>query len=243
MSVSVVTITNRRPREPYYCFDQFFASLKRFGHEATILGWQQRWGGLMTKPQRLLEWLKDGNAPEKLIVADSWDLVFAKSPDYIYDTFLATGADLVLNAEKNCFPLGHLADKFPECGTEFRYLNSGFIVGHRDAFVTMLEHMYKVNVPEGFNCDDHVDSEGRVVHPNDQGYITLAYLDQPVKMILDHECHMAQTMCGCKMDEFDFTSGEYVQNKVTGSFPAAFHFNGGSKTDGLLSTVLSTLGL
>lgn len=242
--IQVVTCTNRAPRENYYTWTEFHKSLEKFGHKAGVLGWQQPWGGLMTKPKRLLEWLKGpGPKPEHLLVADSWDIVFADSPESMLEVFEDMKCSgLVLNAEKNCFPLGHLADRFPDPGTSYRYLNSGFIIGYTEAFTAMLEHMYSANVPEGFNCDDHRKADGGVEHPNDQGFITLAYLDQPVEMMLDTQCRMCQTLCGCKLDEFDF-SGEGIVNRETGSAPKAFHFNGGSKTDGLREPILNKLGV
>lgn len=195
----------------------------------------------MTKPKRLLEWLKRGEATTPyLLVADSWDIVFAESPEAILEEYQNFEADLVLNAEKNCFPLGHLADRFPDQGTPYRYLNSGFIIGRTEAFVTMLEHMYAHNIPAGYNTDDHRKPDGGVEHPNDQGFITLAYLDQPVVMKLDVRGSLCHALCG--VEAVDFSSSG-IRNIETGVFPKAFHFNGSAKTSGLREPILKHLNL
>jgi hypothetical protein len=113
-------------------------------------------------------------------------------------------------------------------------------VGRTDAFVAMLEHMYTHNVPKGFDCDDHRREDGSIEHPNDQAFITLAFLDQPVDMRLDSHCNLCQTLCGCSKDEFEFLD-EGIRNIRTNSYPKAFHFNGPAKTDGLREPIIEHL--
>jgi hypothetical protein len=67
VSAEIVTVANRIPsreREPYYRPDVFFESLRRFaitpGAGLTVLGMNEEWRGLMTKPRRLRNWLRAG---------------------------------------------------------------------------------------------------------------------------------------------------------------------------------------
>lgn len=53
MSIQVVTVSNRMPTEPYYHFGAFLKSLEKFGVQPVVLGWNQPWNGLMTKPRLL----------------------------------------------------------------------------------------------------------------------------------------------------------------------------------------------
>lgn len=123
MKVAVVAVVNRRPKEPYYHFETFLESLRRFSAEPVILGLDEEWRGLMTKPRRLRKWLRDGRCDaDLLIVSDAFDVVFAAPPEEVADEVLrrfeTVGAanDLravVFNAEKGLFPRGELAHRFP----------------------------------------------------------------------------------------------------------------------------------
>lgn len=229
MKVEVVTVTNRAPSEPYYIFDKFYASLARFGYEPTILGWNEPWHGLMTKPRRLRQWLAESRQrADCLIVCDSWDIVFADHPDEVYEAYRdhpVFGDAVVFNAERNCFPRPDLAPRFPDPGTPWRYLNSGFMMGPASVIARILAHMNLDTIP-----DDHRRGDGSWFHPNDQEHYTLTFLDQPVPMMLDTECELCQSCSGCDLGDFGVFDGQ-ILNWVTGTIPLVFHFNGGSKND------------
>lgn len=223
----IVTISNRRPHEWYYLLDQYFKSLE--GHEKIVIqggGDYGNWGGLASKPKWLRKAIKEGAIDsEYLIFTDSWDLVFATNPDEVMTRFHSFGTDIVISCEKNCFPV-ETKEAFDELGapTDYKYLNSGFIIGKTDAILTCLESMDLDNVP-----DDHFDpGTGKNVHPNDQELWQLCYLKQPVSMTLDFYQSICQTLHGANIDDLDFSEGR-IRNKVTGSYPCSFHFNGGSK--------------
>lgn len=222
--VQVVAVCNRVPTEPYYKFNEFQQSLRNLGVEPTILGWQQHWGGLMTKPRHLRRFLRDGKfTGDLLIVCDAWDIFFQRHPDEAVEDFQRMGAAIVFNAERNCFPRGDLAPQFPDPGTPWRYLNSGFMMGAPSAILALVESMRLDEIK-----DDHRREDGTWVHPNDQEYFMLAYLEQPVKMSLDVQAQLCQSMHGSTEEELDL-SGPLVRNLVTDTVPVAVHFNGGSK--------------
>ncbi len=236
MKVQVISVSNRLPTEPYYKFNEFQQSLRRMGVEPTILGWQQKWSGLMTKPRHLRRYLRDGQSKaDMLIVCDAWDIVFQRHPDEVVAEFDRFGSAIVFNAERNCFPRGDLADRFPDPGTPWRYLNSGFMVGSPQAILALLEAMNLDAIP-----DDYKRPDGGWFHANDQEHFMLAYLEQPVKMALDTEARMCQTMHGSELSEIDL-SGEKMRNLVTDTIPLAFHFNGGSKNT-VMPPMLTKLG-
>lgn len=236
MNTQVVAITNRKPTEPYYIFDKFVASLTRFGVEPTILGWHEHWHGLMTKPRHLRKWLRDKkNKADILIVCDAWDIVFTAHPDEIVETYKKHfDGYLVFNAERSCFPRGDLAPRFPDQGTPWRYLNSGFMIGPAPFILTLLEHMALDAIP-----DDHKRPDGSWFHPNDQEHYMLGFLDQPVPMVLDTRCILCQSCSGSTIEEFDIDT---LKNRITGTHPYVFHFNGGSKND-VMPVILNKLCL
>lgn len=238
MSAKVVTIYNRVPLEPYYRLDRFIESLMRLGVTPVILGFNKPWGGLMTKPRHLRQWLRDGGAKnDNIIVADAWDVVFAEQPETIMARKRELFGDaVVFNAEKSCFPRGDLADQFPDQGTPWRYLNSGFMAGSGDAILAILDSMKLDDIP-----DDHQLPNGAWFHPNDQEHYTLAYLSQPVPMKLDVRAELCQCCSGCEPSEFAMAELP-IRNIATGAAPGVWHFNGGSKNI-LMPMVHRALGL
>lgn len=225
MNAEVVTVANRVPKEPYYHYGAFIESLRRFGEVPTVLGMNAEWKGLMTKPFRYRDWLRAGmNKSDRLIICDAFDIIFAAHPHGIGDRCAELFGDaVVFNAEKGCWPRADLAEHFPDPGTPWRYLNSGFICGPANQILAMFEAM---------NMDaigvDHKRADGTKSEPNDQGEIQALFVKQPVKMVVDGKCQLSQTFSACVPEEFDF-SGNPVKNLVTGTFPGVWHFNGDSK--------------
>ncbi len=235
MSVHVVTVCSHAPTQDYYCYGAFLSSLKRFGCEPIILGWDQPWTGLMNKPRHLLNRLRGVDWERPIIVCDSWDVVFAESPEHIIERFkeIRGYTKIMWNAEKNLFPVSDL--KFPETKTSYRYLNSGFSVGFVEAYVELLEKMHLENIP-----NDYVNEKGENVGPNDQEFYQRAFVEQLVPMSLDTKAELCQTLHGVGPDELDF-SGDRIRNVETGSYPMCFHANGAKEV--WKDKILAKLGL
>ena len=127
---TVVTVSSRFPTEPYYRYDVFLKSLDKLGVTPVVLGMNEPWHGLMTKPNHFRSWLRASSPAPRVIICDSWDIAFAEHPDSINqrceDLF---GDAVVFNGEKGCWPRAELADKFPAAapdakqGCLFRRLN------------------------------------------------------------------------------------------------------------------------
>lgn len=225
----IVTVSNRRPHEWYYLYDHFLKSLGDEAKDVLVLNEElmgQRFNGLGTKPKWLQRAIKEKiiTAPT-IIFCDCWDLVFATTPEEVISTYdLCFDAPFVISAEKNCFPedckAGYDALKIP---TEYKYLNSGFIVGETEAVLTVLESMDLPNQPE-----DHRLPDGTNFHLNDQLLFQEAFLKQPIKMELDYGQILSQTLHSAKIEDFDFEHGR-ITNIETGYEPCTFHFNGGAK--------------
>lgn len=223
MSTQVLTVSSRIPKEPYYRFDVFLTSLGKFQVSPIVLGMNMPWQGLMTKANHFREWLRANATPEHVILCDSWDIVFSDHPHSIGERCKKTFGDaVVFNGEKACWPRADLSDTFPETGTPWRFLNSGFMCGPADKILKIIESMDidRIGV-------DRTES-GKKIEPNDQGEFQAIFSSQPVKMVVDGACLLAQTLSACSLDEFDL-SGDSIVNKFTGNAPGVFHFNGSSK--------------
>lgn len=250
VSVEVVTVMSRWPdpvRESYYKPRVFFSSLERLGTTPTILGLNEPWGGLMTKPRRLREWLRAGNCKaETLIVCDAFDIVFTRPPEEVAEAYIGwwprTGRPILFNGEKSLFPRGELSYAFESVPGPWKFLNSGFMMGPPDQILAMLEAMWLDDIASDHKGTSSLDGgAGTWVNPNDQGWYQYAYAVQPVFMEIDHHAQICQCLSSCTIEEFDM-SGDRIKNIVKGTVPLVFHFNGGSKND-LMPAFLGKWGL
>lgn len=247
MKTEVVCVSSTNPKQSYYIFEAFKASVRRFGVEPRILGWREHWGGLMTKPRRFREFLRKGqNEGDVLIVCDAWDVVFAAHPDEIAERWAKKWClDIVFNAERNCFPCTELtkesfdvvADELAVT-TPWRYLNSGFMVGTPQDILVLLESMDLDSIP-----DDHQLPDRSWFNPNDQDHFQRRFIaiPQSVEMALDYNADICMTGHGTTVDQLDFSEPRIKQN-ITGTYPMAFHFNGDAKNI-LQPAVLAHMGL
>lgn len=235
----IVTVCNRIPQEVYYCLREWGKSLG--GVQPLILGSVPgEYAGLASKPKLVYKAIKNGQIDSKhIIFCDCWDLVFSAPLDEFYETYLAFNSPFVISAERNCFPgdLKEEYDNLPHTST-FKYLNSGMIVAETEAMLAVLEEMDLANVP-----DDHFDFvKNCMVHPNDQFLYQQMFLKQPVKMTLDYDQILCNTLHDVKYDDLDF-SRERIRLKETGTYPCSFHANGGAKSSGILPPILRHLNL
>ena len=223
-SYRIITISNRQPTAWYFLQEQFYKSLGDYKVDTLV---PQYWGGLMTKPRTLFQYIEQGNVTEEYIIfPDNWDVVFAATPDEIMTRFHSFYSDVVISAEANCFPddLRNDYDKLDNQGMPYKYLNSGFIVGKTSAIFECLKAMDLPSIP-----DDYYDNEkGCNVHPNDQFEWQKIFLKQPVSIALDRHQILCQTLHDAKPEQFDFSS-ERIKNVITDSYPCSFHYNGASK--------------
>lgn len=238
MKTKVVSISSHHPTESYYFLDKFVASLTKLGESPTILGENKPWRGLMTKARHLREYLRaGGEQTDMLIVCDAWDVLFSEYPQTLAERHLDLfGETVSFNAERSCFPRGDLADRFQDTGTPWRFMNCGFMIGRPEKILAILDSM-NIDAIE----DDTQRPDGSWWHPNDQEYFTLAFLEQPVPMVLDSRCELVQSLSGGDLSEFDF-GARPMRNLATNTTPGAWHFNGNAK-DILMPIVLKELGL
>jgi hypothetical protein len=240
MTFSIVTVSTGKPAQEYYTYDQFFESLRRFGHSPIVLAPPStKRFGLGDKPKLLRKAILDNTITSDLIIfADCYDLVFAGSPEDIIEMYKSFNAPFVCSAERNCFP-NDLRDKFPESPTSYRFLNSGFIVAEKDALLAVLESMDLDNV-----LDDYWDKEKNcMIHINDQFLFQEEFVKQPVKMVLDYKQVLSNTMHDVALHELDLNNSLGIMNIETGKFPLTFHLNGGAKTSGVREPILNRLNL
>jgi len=160
---TIVSICNKRPEQEYYCLDEWEKSTEGF-NKLVIAAIGSFYQGLCDKPKFVYRAIKGGHIKTKYIIfCDCWDLVFCTDPQEIIMKFLSFECDLVVSAERNCFPadLKDEYDKLPSISS-FKYLNSGMIVGYTEKLLETLEAMKVEEIP-----NDYWDGE-KNIHFNDQ---------------------------------------------------------------------------
>lgn len=242
MDYIIVTVANRKPMEWYYTFDQFFHSIGN--EQILILGTHKgEYGGLGSKPRLLYNAIVNNEIKEKYIIfCDCFDLVFANSPQYLFNSYMSwfPNIPLVISAEKNCFPsdLKDDYDKLYSGLSPYKYLNSGMIVGEVSAILSVLESMDAKNIP-----NDYWDAERNCqINPNDQFYYQKEFIKQPVEIYLDREQILCNTLHDVELDELSFEP-QGIRNIATGRVPCSYHFNGGAKSGPLREPILKHLKL
>jgi hypothetical protein len=233
---SIVTVASKAPFEMYYTFKEFFESLRRHNHTPIVLGQGEPFRGLGSKPKLLRKAILNGEVNNKYtIFCDSWDLVYAGSPELVMERYRTFNSPFVCSSEKNCYPADLNDNPSP-----YKYLNSGFIVAETEALLTVLESMNLDNVP-----DDYFDTKKNChIHINDQFLFQEEFVKQPVKMVLDYRQILCQTLHDVRPHELDFNDRLGIRNIELDTYPLAFHLNGSAKTDhGIREMILKRLGL
>jgi hypothetical protein len=237
-SVEVVTVSSRVPTESYYRYETCLKSLNRIGVIPTVLGMDEPWFGLVTKLWRVRDWLRRGrNRSECILMVDSWDVIFARRPDEIAaECERLFPGRIVYNAEKACWPDVELIGRFPECGSAWRFPNTGVMYARANDFRLLLESLDL----EGVGIDYQREG-GTWHHKDDARCVYAAYLSGVVPWAWDTGCEVFQSFSDCKMEEFELVEGG-VKNRATGTVPGILHFNGGAKND-IMPKVMEHLGL
>ena len=242
--ITVVVCANADPIHDYLIrgFRALRESCKKFGVELIISGWHEPWRGLGSKPSLLKRAIENGSVKtDHIIFADAFDVVFSHSPEAIFAEWerLFPAKEIVWNAEMNCWPDAQLVKYHAEIESPFRYLNSGLSIGRTEDYLLAMRQMKVDEWP-----DEHQMPNGAWYRHDDQNEWMHKYLfkqsapDDP-KIQLDHNCQLFQAVFGVAEDSFDC---ETMQNKVTGGFPMAFHFNGPAKSSPLFDKILTKLG-
>lgn len=235
---TIFTVCNRFPTEPYYCLEAWGKSVEGTNY-LMVSSVGSPYQGLCDKPKFIYRAIKQGAIKTKFIIfCDCWDLVLTTTPEEIIEKFLEFECDLVVSAEKNCFPadLKDQYDALPPTSS-FKYLNSGLIVGYTDKLLETLEAMKVEEIPNDYWDNDHM------VHFNDQFEYQKIFLQQPVNIKLDYQQILSRTLHEAKLDELDFSEPR-IRNIETNSYPCTMHMNGNGKSEnGIREAILNHLKL
>lgn len=164
-----------------------------------------------------------------LIALDCYDTLIGNSPEHTHLPAVLRHSlahqGVLFSTELACWPDAALAGQFPvsEQHSDFKYLNSGGILGHVQTLKRLLSD-YPIDAAE-----------------DDQLYWQRVYLDDDTGFVqIDSRCLLFQTTAHTgddRLTRFFEADGGKIRNRQTGTLPAFWHSNGRTE-DGWLKSIL-----
>ena len=159
-------------------FDKYEAQLQKAGIPLHIEPMAAEWannnlGDLNLKIaslRRLLPKLRDYR---KLILTDGWDMLFYGTRE---ELIAKTLDDVLLSAERVCWPEPELAPRCFDTGTEWRYVNGGGMAGSHEALTAWTEALAAYAPEHGEFVDQRLLNRLRVQNSH------LANIDSTTKL-------------------------------------------------------------
>lgn len=207
-------------------------SKQLFKTEYKNLGQGVIWnGGDMNRPgggQKINLVKKElANLPDDDIVlfVDGYDVFINEDTQTILKRFIEMNADVVIAAEKACWPDKAIAPMFTESHTDYRYPNSGLYMG----YVKNLKELFDKLI---------LDSE------DDQLFLQKQYLEAKTKqknIIIDFENYLFQCLANAEND-VKLNGVKQLVNINTKCCPCILHGNGGGSTKERFDEIVQEIG-
>lgn len=165
-----------------------------------------------------------------VLYTDAADTFFLTSLPEILQKYEAMGSpQLLLSAEKGCYPFPHLVNYFPDNTGPYRFFNAGGFIG---------EIQYLLDTLSGIKSFHYINN-------NDNAHWMLGFAERKITFSIDHNCQIFQTMSDVAYgrDVLLQKNGKKsrVFNAETKTFPSIIHFNGpkglGTRNDMLMEEV------
>ncbi len=187
----IVTYTTRLTSD-----NRLVTSARKFNWPIFIIC-ESNWKGFKHKFEKVLETREKLKKDYTHVISlDAFDTVIVRSR-YEFNV----NDDLILAAEKNCWPDKSQIGRYPEIKSPFRFVNSSFCMSSK----------YDAN------------EIGLIQDEDDQLHLTKFYLNNMDKVKLDSNCEIFQSLYQFD-DSNNFTTK--LENKITGTMPFFFHGNG-----------------
>lgn len=183
---------------------------------------------------------------EIVLFTDGYDTFFIGNEKEIIIRYDSARDDknLLITAEKCCFPATFLSDEFKSIPSEFKYVNSGGIIGNVESFLNALDEISIIQIEEKSKTD---------AFPFSNQYLwMLYYIRNKESIALDYQCKLFQALTpnvstfsilrdmeedidkrqSYVKKEFEKVNKDFqinglfnFKNKLTGNYPIHLHFN------------------
>lgn len=212
MKLIVVTTCDNLNNERYL---KLKASLERFGYTFECIFHPFTFGTQLNVIRRWAEGYT-GDATH-MLYTDAFDTLALAGPEEVVGKM--PECKMLISAEKNCYPYPERADRYPDTGTPWKYVNGG-------GWIAEIEYFKYLCSKENLNPNSH-----------DQVWLMDAYLNNREEIKLDTQCEIFQTIAFSNIDEWKRIDcmSEVIQyrfnNIGTGTRPVFFHGNGHTEMD------------
>lgn len=167
------------------------------------------WQGFFTKVDEAYKYCKKTDA-DWIVFVDAHDVVFVDGIDAIKERITKfRDCDCIFSVEKACWPDPDLASLYPECESQWKYLNSGTYLFKPQKLVETVEK----NLPK--------------IGIDDQLYFHKHLLNENMDCVLDTNCEIFQTLAHDDGSSFGMVDGKFT-NLLTNTNPIIVHGNGRS---------------
>lgn len=165
------------------------------------------WQGFFTKVDEAYKYCKETDA-EWILFVDAHDVIFVGGLDDVEERIKGfRDCDCIFSSEKACWPDSNLADMYPECNSQWKYLNSGTYLFKPQKLVEAVD-----KCPPKIGIDDQL-------------YFHKHLLNENMDCVLDTNCEIFQTLAHDDGSSFGMVDGKFT-NLVTKSNPVVIHGNG-----------------
>jgi hypothetical protein len=212
--ISLITVSTKQHPD----LERYKKSAEAHGFKPHILGLKEnRSAGHSNskfgiKLKYLLKYVKSLKENDIVLFTDAWDVIIVEDCSEIIRKYKSFKKDIVIGAEKYCWPDWFLFYKFNCFDAPFPYLNSGGIIGKAGIIKDLLEEYYK--------GEDAID---------DQRLWTKIYLENKSKIGLDEKAEIFLNTCWVKHNNIIYKDNR-LYYKETKTFPSIIHINGKNKS-------------
>jgi len=192
----------------YKTAGKYNISFKNLGEGVEWKGGSPKGPGCGQKLNLVKQEIAQYNSDDIVLFVDGYDVIFNDSLDTIVSRFKEFKCDILIGAERVCWPDKSLSSLFTS-HTDYKYPNSGLYIGYAGKIKKMLEA-------------DILDAE------DDQLYIQKFIIsNNDINIQLDKECYIFQNHGLCDQD-VEIASNGQLRNKSTKCRPCLLHGNGSS---------------
>jgi len=185
-----------------------------------------KWNGNKDKPTNFIKFLNECKDEQIVMFVDANDVIFYDNPENIKKKFLEFNKNIVVSAEKFCWPDGDISKYYPEetKNETFRYVNSGTYIGYAKDLKEMLNSYNSGNNCVKYNQQDDNIPGGFI---SDQRCLHKYYLENLDKIAVDHKQKIWSICSGTNRENYDIEGYNKLYNKITNEQSCVLHTNGG----------------
>jgi len=215
-------------------FPYLKVSAEKYGHELIVLGWGEKWKGLIWKFELMREYLKGLDQNEVVCFVDGFDVLILEDPKTIEEKFLKNikgdKNKILISREEysdkpieNTFLLFLQSLVYTKCKNE--YINSGTYMGVVSTLVDLFQNMCGE-----FKCISDYD---------DQRMIQEYCKKHTSKFVIDTNCDVFlvinSTVSAIKPGEYHIKINNGKLSYKDNTYPSIIHANGYTNIDYLIS--------